>query len=727
MIQRLQSVAVALILLAAVLAVPFVVGLGIDNRLERWVSPGGEAASTYAAFRDTFGSDEFVVIAYGGTDLFAQENLDLQVRVLEALETIPEITRVSGIPQVYRDLFGLEDAEALAGEMREGLFYEGLLVNEDATVGGLFLETVPDDSRDGRVQLLRNLEDAVAPLRDVFPEVHLVGPPLLNAVLDETSAAESRRTFPLAFGLTVVLLYLCFRSFRLTLIATVCAGLTLLLTLGLAGFLHLPLNMITAVLPSLLWVLTLANITHILSAYQRERVAGSDVATGVTRALASTGRACVLAGVTTALGFLALRTADMPPVRELGLLACCGMIIGLVVNLTLGPTLLRLLRPGAPSLLKHPLTVPSGLARFPVARPWWVLVPAFLLLAVTIASLPFVRVESNPLSFFPEEATVREDYAYVSEHLTGFYSLETVITTNNAWTNPETLKVIDAAARRLEALPEVARVVSPVEVLKKIRQWDAGMDPAGYALPETEEEAVDLVVGADEASEAMIRRFVSEDGRSVRLASLVRVMDSSRFGRVVDQAHAEVAGLPDGATGYVTGIVLRLVNAQEDLVHTQVRSFGLAFAVVFGCLLLGLRSWGLLIASVFPNLLPVVSALAIMAWTGVALDAATVMIASVALGIAVDDTVHLLAAYRERRRRGENPDNAMTDTLHAVGPPMVITTLTAGLGFLVLLRSGFLPVAFFGVLTTVALATALLADLIVTPAIVVVAARWRKA
>jgi predicted RND superfamily exporter protein len=201
-------------------------------------------------------------------------------------------------------------------------------------------------------------------------------------------------------------------------------------------------------------------------------------------------------------------------------------------------------------------------------------------------------------------------------------------------------------------------------------------------------------------------------------------MPSSQFSVIEAAAKRGVAALPPPASGAVTGVVPLLVDAQLALVTTQLRSFGTAFLTIFGCLWVGLRSARLMAISIPPNLLPILIALAAMGFAGIALDAATVMMASVALGIAVDDTVHVLATYdRERGEPVERARRAMSE----VGSAIFTTSAVACIGFLALRLSDFLPIRWFGMLSALAVAVALATEAWLTPALLVLHGRRKEA
>jgi predicted RND superfamily exporter protein len=712
-----RLVAGALVLLA-VLAGWQLRSLGVDNRLERWLGEGGADAAAYERFRRDFGSDEFLLAVVGGGGFFAPDTLELLLEAAERLEALPGVVEVRGIPILYRDVFGAEDPEALAEEMGSTPFYRGLFLSADGELAGLLAEVLPAEGPAARRELVAGARAALAPLAAAGREARLVGSPALIAALDEVSRREAERTIPIALAGSLVMLALMLRSARAMLATSASAGLAVVLTLGLAAALGLSLNMVSTALPPLLWVLALSNSIHLMRRYQDLRL---DTAQGeaLARALAETTRPCVLAAVTTAAGFASLAAAVMAPVRELGWLAAVGILLALAVNLTLTPVLVELLR--VPAFRRH-----LGLGTVSWqwgwrSRPRTVLAVAALAVVAGLAAIPAIRVESDPVAFLPAGHPTTGDFRGLDERLGGFYTLELALEAPAPWYAPEQLAVIGEVGARLAASPIVSRVLSPLDVLAKLRHWDRGLDPAAYAPPATTLEAEGLIAGAGDPGRRALARLARPDGRTVRVSALVNELEQGRFLELVATARELVRDLPDGWHGEVTGQVLLLVEAQRRLVVTQLASLGLALLLVFAVIGLGLRSRRLTAVAVPPNLIPIVAAFAAMAAFRMPLDAGTVMVASIALGIAVDNTVHVLEHVRRRSTAGQPVTDAAAATLREVAPAMVATAATACAGFLALATSDFVPIRDFGVLATVAMAAALAADLLVLPALLAAA------
>jgi len=708
-----KLLAVALLSLGAVSLV-LIRGLQIDNRLERWMGRDLTEVRRYEEFRRVFGSDEFIMVAVAGRELFDWDALDLMVESLEELEQVPGVVAVEGLPTVYRDVFGAEDAEELEAEMTSTPFYHGLFLSPDGAVAGLLVEVEPEDDPGSRAEIVTAVRHAVQPLDDGGFTVRMVGSPVLASALDHVSRTEARRTFPIAFVCSMVILGWLLRSLRGVAVAATSAGLTVILSLGLVAATGRSLSMVTSVLPSLLFVLALSNCIHILLSYQRHRRSRGTQA-AIRDALVETTRPCTLAAVTTALGFGSLVAASMSPVREVGAFAAAGIVISLAVNLSVVPSMISWFRVPPRRTVVSDRWVPA-----PAHRPVLVLLVAGSLTAAAFATLPRVPVESNPLSFLPRSSPTSEDYRVVGEELAGFYTMEMVVSTPEVWWDPSVMDRLQRLEDGVASSSTVSTVLSPLDLLRKARQWQSGFDPGAYELPASRAEADSLMASLGGEGSERLARFARADGRMVRLSAVVNEMDEGRFLDLVDRTRDALSSLPEGYDGSITGMVLRLVQAQQDLVTSQVRSIGLACLVVFAAIAIGLGSWRLTVFSLFPNIVPVVGVFAMMAVFGVPLDAATVMVASVALGIAVDNTVHLLAAYQRERERSLTCRAAVDGALQTVGTALMVTTLTACVGFFSLGLSHFVPIRDFGLLAGGAMLVALVADLYVVPAMLVV-------
>lgn len=723
---RFRNAAALVFLAAGIAATALSARLETDNSIERWVAPDSPGIALYRSFRETFGADEFLLVAISGRPLFEQSALDAMLDAERRLLEIPHVARVSGIPTVYRELFGGEDREGLEQEFAATPFYDGLVISRDRRTGGLFLELDPPEDAPGRHALIEAVRAAVRPLRDYGFRVDVVGPPALNAALDYVSARETARMLPIALALSSIVLAVLLRSLRTTLAAFTCGWISVALPMGVLYVTGQSVSMVSTILPPLLWVMSLSHSVHVVSHFRRHGRDGETTGDAVARALSDTWLPCLLAAVTTAAGFLSLAFSPMPPIRLMGMLAAFGIIAALLVNFTVLPALIcwmRARRGGAArGISKRSAPLISACERAVVRAPRIIMAVFAAVIAVGLLAVWRIRPEPNPIKFLPDSAPIAESYRFVFAHLSGAYTVEVVADCPEGWLEPKYWPVLDAFARTLEAREEVARALSPLDFLKKLHQWDNEMDPAAYRLPADRSEAEALLSELSEGGRVELARLVSPDGKRVRVSVVARAMEAERLDALIQHARSQLAGFPRDMNPQLTGIVWLLHNAQMDLVRTQIRSFAFAFLTVFGVIWIGLRSLKLTLISIPPNIAPIAAVFAAMPLLSLPLDAATVLVAGVALGIAVDNTVHLIAVYRGLAA-AQDQRNATSHALRAVGPAILYTSVTSCIGFLALCASGFMPIRYFGILSTIAMLVALAADLMFTPALLSVVGR----
>jgi uncharacterized protein len=212
-------------------------------------------------------------------------------------------------------------------------------------------------------------------------------------------------------------------------------------------------------------------------------------------------------------------------------------------------------------------------------------------------------------------------------------------------------------------------------------------------------------------------QMIHPSGNTIRIITFVNEMNSSKYLDYVAEVDHALATMPKGYTGYTTGTVLRIIRAQNNLVTQQFQSFGLAFGVIFICMLIGLRSIRLLLLSIPPNILPIASVFGLMGYFDISLNTGSVMVASVVLGIGVDDTVHMLVALARNQKKDSSTSKVIRETINTISAALVTTTTVIGCGFLVLTLSSFVPLTHFGFLASIAIFVALWADLRLVPAL----------
>lgn len=690
---RIRAIIGLCLLVFCVAASPRIDSLVVDNSIARWIDETPDHP-------DSFDDLAVVFVAVSGSDPLSRESLDALVQVTGALESIPDVARVEGVGTVYRDQFGLEDREALLEELSTTPYFQRLLVTPDRAATGLFIFLSPDKAKHSDRVLVAQIDEALAPIQDQGLTATIAGPVVLNAELDQISMDESALLFPMAVLLSSFVLFITLRSLRAAIAAILASGVTLILLVEGLAISGTSLNMITISVPPLVWVLSLSGSIHIIQRVLMHQQTHPNRRAAIQSGLSDLAWPNVLAASTTALGFLTLRVSNMAPVRELGLIVALGMVITMAVHLCVLPLFLWMLRPEQSKAQSLPHTRPER-----SDKP--ILITAILVAIAAVPGVFLVRADSDPLHMFKSDSDIRRQYAALPDDLAGPFTLETVIQLPETWLEPETWPVVEAVSETLRNNLIATKTISPLDTLRVLNLW---VDEEGtYCLPESRLEAESLLEELDESSHPLSGELTDFSGTHIRMVTFINEMDSGAFLAYVDSVNEILDALPDGYSGFTTGSVLKIVQAQRALVKQQFTSFAYAFGTIFICLFAGLRSWKLLLISIPPNLLPILVTVGLMGYLRIPLDTGSVMVASVVLGIGVDDTVHTLVAVS---RNSTRPDQA----IRSIAPALKTTTLVIGSGFLVLVTSAFMPLVHFGALATTAIAIALWADLKLVPA-----------
>jgi hypothetical protein len=730
------------LVVSLLLALPFLAQLPriqtVDN-VDYFSVEGDPDVAFYETIKETFGDDEFFVIAFSSPDLFTPPLLRMIAAITQELETIPEVREVQSLANVdyihgEEEYFEVrpfleripEDAPGL-GILREQALgnplYVGNLVSADGETTALVVFPKMHDAGDGsfRKRLLEQSEAVLSKHEELAGRFHLAGWTVTNLSLSQYMKSDVAVFIPVTYLFITLTIWLFFRNVRLTLLAlaniSVCTGATM----GLFPLLGITLNNVTTVVPPLVMALALADSVHIFAHLDKKLLDhGRSPAKALEMILQRVITPCFLTSLTTAVGFISLTVSDIPPIKEFGYVASVGMIFEFLFSFFLLPPLMLMCRPETIySHQRQEVGMGAFLDRLSTfvqtyARPITAVVMLLVLGAVWAASA--IRVETNLLEYFKPSSPLRQELSYIEPRLSGVGTVDISVKAGerDALRDPAKLAVIDRLQTFALTLPGVDRTMSFVDFLKDMNMSFHNEDPDFYTIPESRELVSQylLLYDSDDMDE-----FITPEYDQARI--LIRISEHSSAGQAklihalrtfIDQ-HEH-----DGLQIRVTGRALQDVNTIDVLVWGQVESLALAAAVITFIMFLALRSLVTGALSLIPNLFPIIINFGIMGLLGIPLNTSTALISVVALGIAVDDTIHFLTEYNRRRADNLPMREALRRTTLEKGTAICASSLILVIGFSVLMLSSFVPTISFGGLSAVIMITALIGDLIVLPA-----------
>ena len=685
--------------------------LRLDNSLSALFQEDDRSLEAYEKFQTAFGREDFVVaILEDPIGIFTARGQKALFELSDRVQRHTLVTASRSIPQIVRGL----DPEVQAPEDAADL----LDLKETFGISPLFVEdlvsadgTVAADY--GRLKPARPSEVAglIAQLRSVpiAPDQRLViaGPATINSELDQGALEDGRRLLPLAVLCASLLLF--FARGRAGLMASLAALLATLAALGALGWAGRTINLITVGLPPLLYIMNLAASLHLLNAPRPGQHKG-------VHALEAVGNPVFFSFLTTGAGFLALATSEIRPIQEMGLYGCLGLVGGVPILILGICGLLEVTNIGR--TVKPSATLQAVLrwvTRLGANRRilWGILALA----GAIIGFIGMGRLESSTaaLNFLPAGSPVREAIRFAEKHLMGFTVTELIVEgPAGTFVDPAAVRAVDQLARDLEASHPTARVRGIQDFLKHMNMMEhseQGVSLDRFQVPESAEVIREYLDGLPDAIKASIRQVLGEGRGVTRLFLRVEALEGTEYAAVLGRWRA-ITNRFEKSTGFktqITGIVPMLTRMQFRLIDGLRQSMILALIVIFLALFLVTGDLSLATLGMVPNILPVVTTMGCLGFLGIPLDAGTAMVASISLGIVVDDSLHLL--YGLKQYHGD-----LIEVVNESGPALVWTTLSGALGFSVLGFSKLLPLAKFGVLVSGTLLMALIADLLLIPA-----------
>ena len=707
----------------------------IDNSVAIWFLEDDPELATYESHNMAFGGNEWTYVWLRGDPVFAPEFLrDLQLlgRRIEALDNVTRVmslTEAAGIRKgpdglpVFGRIYagtggtvpGREEVEKLRQEIRGSPLFAGRLVpvaSDEFTILAVQNANRIHAIEPYRIRLIDGIREAVAEFPTML-EAGIVGTTVVNAELNRAARRDMLIYYTLIAAFVLVGGGLALGSLRdLIVLGAVVVG-TVMPVLGAIGALHLPFNLMTVMLPTLLVTVSVSYLIHFLQGFHINRRAVENTAEALLATFAHLLRPGFWTTLTTAIGFASLTVSPVAPIRHIGFFAAGGIVLAWLATITIAPALLSLLwRPGVPDHRKDATASEGHPILCWLARPHPLL--ALLLGAAMLAGavgLVRLKADTNYVKFFRPGSPVRNDYAQLEQlGLPGSYLTLTVRISEEARL-PETSR--HRAMRRFEdslrGLPRVRDVQSLDDLVARIsEQATAG----GDHLSPKHLLAMSATGRLTEAEE-----FLSDDRSLLRL----RVMTDAMSTRDIDAFRAALdelaADQPEAWDVTLTGTTVLWANMDAHVVRTQLLTIGITAVVLLVLLPIVFRSLSLGLLGFAVSFVPVLCTLGLMAWIGLPVNIATCILGGVVMGLAVDDTIYYLSSFRERVRRGDPADLAARCATMTTGRAMIKTSLILTGGFLTMAASDFLPSVYFGIFFAFSILTALLADLIVLPAL----------
>ncbi len=757
----------------------------MDTSTEGFMHPDDPVLLTYNEFREQFGRDERIVLAIESDNIFTLPFLTKLKKMHKEIESrVPYIDEVTSLYNV-RDTRGegdqlltndllepfpttQEELEQIKERALSSHFYKDLLINQQGDMTTIIIETdayshqgeqevsVEDEFSEGfddeatqnsieqrefltdqeNHELLEVIKEIQKSYEAEDFKIYMAGSPAVNNELKAQMKADMQKFMRITFLIILVFLFVIFRRFSAVFYPLLVILLSLVATVGAMAWSGTAFKLPTQIVPSLLLAVSIGATVHILSVFFDRFNTTGEKKEALSYALGHSGLAIAMTSITTAIGVGSFAGSEVAPISDLGIFASLGVLISLVLTLTLLPALLALtpLKPKKKTQTSKIDLLMKGLAIIPIKHTKAVLFSSLVVVLLALGAATQVHLSHNPLKWFQPNKDTRVATEVIDEKMNGSVTIEVVVDTGkeNGWHDPELLAKLNDFSSRLEAYEDefthVGKVVSLATIVKETNRALHENKEAFYTIPkEADLVAQELLLfensGSDDLEDVVDSQF-SKARVTIKLPWLDAVKSVKVLQYVQDEANKTFTGLKVETTGMIP----LLINTFANAVYSSALSYLMAGIAISFMMMLILGSVRIGLLSMIPNLVPIIMGLLVMYIGKMPLDMFTLLIGSIAIGLAVDDTIHFMHNFRRYYLESGDSAKAIEQTFYTTGKAMVITTLVLSLGFFAYIAANMISVQNFGIITGSVIVFALLSDLLLAPALMIAAAKrgWIK-
>jgi len=735
---------------------------------------------TYSPQQDLFSGDVLADIKLLREQLNQLEQVDSVISLLDVpLVESPPMT----LAEISRKVRTLEsddvDIVLAEREMRHSPLYQNLLVNSQGDTTALQVnlvnnqtlrdlidnrdqlyekaDTIPDaDDRlaelsasikvENLAQKLK-LEQTIVDVRKIMDghrgeaTLYLGGVPMIA-----TDSIQFIRTDLKVFGVGVVafiviILAFSFRSLRWVILPLAVCLVSAMSMVGYLGWAHWPVTVVSSNFISLLLIITLSLIIHLVVRYRELTTIKPEASQYelVSETVASKFSPSFYTAITTMVAFGSLLVSGIRPVIDFGWMMVIGISVSFILAFTLFPAALMLL-PRLEGRAGKDLTgrVTAAIAHFIQHRTRATLLLFVGLIVVAISGIPRLSVENRFIDYYKESTEIYQGMTLIDTRLGGTTPMDVIIdaprdemiqeedlfvdgdiTSNSYWFNRDGLREVARIHQYLDELPETGKVLSVHTGMQLLESLNDGKPYSDFKL------AVVYKRLPEEVRQSLIAPYLSADGNQLRFS--IRLYESDKNLRrqeLLDKIYYDLTGEYDLDPEQVTisGMAVLYNNLLQSLFRSQILTLGAVFGAILLMFIVLFRALRLALAAIVPNIISAGLILGLMGWIGIPLDIMTITIAAINIGIGVDDSIHYIHRFRGEFLQDGNFWMAIRRCHNSIARAMYYTSVTVVLGFSILSLSNFIPTIYFGVLSGLAMITALIANLMLLPVLI---ARFR--
>jgi predicted RND superfamily exporter protein len=733
--------------LGLLLAITIFLGISInietDNSLREWFSKDDPHYIAYQNYLDTFEKGNLLLVVVRSENIFSLDILHFIRQITEELEDVAHVVGVHSLANANTIIGTPEGIEInpLLSELEpaqipkikkyalEDELFRNYLISPDGklTAIAISLEDMPDKEIDQTISQVEKIVDKQKPLNI---EVFVTGEGKAVSEINRlTKRNQNIFSIPIVF-LICISIFILFRSIYKNLIILLVIGMSVCWVLGFYSLLGYTSNAITSMILPLIIILSISDSVHIIKYFEEVSIDHCKEE-AFKRTVKYITIPCFITSITTAIGLLSLSVSKVGAIKRFGIGSSAGIMFAFIISIIIVPLLLTLI-PSSQRVIsvRGWNNFLNSISDFNEKRYKYILVATIIGFIISFWGITKILVESNRIEWFPKKGDFYKSTRIVDKYLSGMDAMEIVLEgEEDVFKNPDILKRMDNLSVEIERLPHVKKAISVATYVKRINRALHEDNPEFFRIPDSKfliaQELFLFTLSDDGRVE--LDSYVTPDYSQGRISIKTEIMPSKEsviLGELVSKIVNEIFNDTDLKIT-LTGTIFLYNLSDKYLIESQIKGFRLAFLSIIIILFLIFWSIKYGVLSLLPNLFPITFVLAIMGWSGITLNTATVMVAAVALGIAVDDSVHFITRFKKEYKSSDVPvREVLRNTTVSTGKAIIFTSIINMTGFFILIVSGFRPTREFGILIAITLFFALVGDLIVLPASIIAVRKY---
>lgn len=753
----------------------------IDTSNEGFMHDNDPMLVEYRIFKKQFGHDERIVVGVKSDDIFTlpflQKLKKLHIELENTLPYLDEITSLVNVRNTRGEKDQLfvddllekfpqtqEDVEKIRKIVMTSEFYKNLFISENGKFTTIIIEPLAyvdekkqsidemfsgfDDSYisdlnektalndEQNSQIVQKTYEIIQKYKDKNFDIYCAGFSPVMDTLKNLMTTDIQKFTKITILVILFFLYFMFRRLSATFYPLVVIILSLATTIGSMAFFEVPIKAQTQILPSLILAVSVGATVHILSVFFDKFNVIEDKKEALIFTMKHSGLAVFMTGVTTAVGIASFAGSAVAPISDMGTFASLGVIVSLVLTLTLLPSFLIIskIKPKSSGQKSYLDTFMKKLSFIPLSYPKTIITLTFLLVAISLFLASKVKMSHFPLEWFPHSNKTYIDSHLLDKEMKGTISMEVIIDAKeeNAWQSSQRLQKLDEITSFLEGYSEkkitIGKIFSLNTIVKESNRALHGNEQKYYVIPSDKALLAQELLLFENSGSDDLEDVVDSQFSKVRVTHKLNWADAIDLHNLVKYIESEYKKVFKNDEVILTGIVPVLTHTQTQTVQSSAKSYLVAFLLITMMMIFIMGEFNIGLISMIPNIAPIILALSLMYIYKIPLDIFTFMVGPIALGLVVDDTIHFLHNFRRYYHKSKDITQAVENAFFTTGKAMVITTIVLSLGFYSYMFGSMSSVQNFGFLTGSVIIFALLIDLMLAPALMVVLAKkgWVK-